>query len=118
MREKGGSLMELNIGVKFKKARKNLKLNQKEVSQIVNISKNYYSNIERGIQVPKLETFILIANTLNVPDILDEYLLPNTTAYKEIFQTTELDGLTHEEFDLIKNTITIMASNFKKTRSN
>lgn len=106
-------MVKLMIGDKFKKARKKLGWTQIQVCERVHISRIYYSNIERGIQIPKLETFILIANTLQVSDVLDDFLLPNTNRLNEMFSTDEFNGLSKPEFDIIMETIHLMASNFK-----
>lgn len=106
------------IGKKLKTARKTLGWTQKDISDKVHISRVYYSNIERGIQMPKLETFILIANTLKIPNVLEDYLLPKSPEdTKDVIMTEELNGLTMEECMMIKETIILMAKNFKRSRN-
>ena len=45
-------------------------MKQEELAEYVNLSPNYMSAIERGAKIPRLETFIRIANALNVPSDL------------------------------------------------
>ena len=42
-------------------------MKQEELAEHVSLSPNYMSAIERGVKIPRLETFIRIANTLTVP---------------------------------------------------
>ncbi len=44
-----------------------LGMKQEELAEHVSLSPNYMSAIERGVKIPRLETFIRIANTLTVP---------------------------------------------------
>lgn len=54
------------IGINIKKARKNKKLTQKELSQKVDISRNYISDIECGRYIPSVEKLLLIATVLGI----------------------------------------------------
>lgn len=54
------------VGMRIQEARKARGLTQAELSQIVDITPKYLSNIECGAKVPRLETFIAIANALEV----------------------------------------------------
>lgn len=49
----------------------------KECSERIGISTRYLADIERGDKVPKLETFLLILNTLNASadDVLQDSLV-------------------------------------------
>lgn len=54
------------IGLSIKKARKDRRLTQKELSEKINISRNYISDIECGRYVPSVEKLISIATVLNI----------------------------------------------------
>ena len=62
----GGQVDAVKVGARIKAARKVRRLTQAELAQEVDITPKYLSNIECGAKVPKLETFIEIANALEV----------------------------------------------------
>ena len=63
-------------------------MTQEEFAEKIGIIFNYVGMIERGLRVPKLETFIKIANVLGVtPD----YLLADYITAKEDKQNAELN---------------------------
>ena len=54
-----------SMGKKLKSYRAKCGWSLKECSERIGISTRYLADIERGDKVPKLETFLLILNTLN-----------------------------------------------------
>ena len=54
------------IGINIKKARKDKRLTQKELSEKVDISRNYISDIECGRYIPSVEKLLLIASVLAI----------------------------------------------------
>ena len=54
------------IGINIKKARKDKRLTQKELSEKVDISRNYISDIECGRYIPSVEKLLLIASVLGI----------------------------------------------------
>lgn len=68
------------IGTRIKEARESNNMTQERLAEIVGLSPTHISVIERGVKAPKLETFIKIANALNVTsdalllDVLDNSL--------------------------------------------
>jgi len=52
------------IGKRIQAVRKERGLTQEQLSQMVNLSTNYLSNVETGFKTPKLETLIDIINAL------------------------------------------------------
>ena len=52
------------IGKRIQRIRKQRGLTQEQLSQMVNLSTNYLSNIETGFKTPKLETLVAIMNAL------------------------------------------------------
>ena len=55
-----------SIGENIRKYRKAKKYSQEQFAEIVNLSVNYIGDIERGEKTPALDTFIAIANALEV----------------------------------------------------
>lgn len=59
--------MELaSIGRNIRKFRQAQKLRQEDLAEKAGLSVNYIGALERGEKYPSLETFIVIANVLNV----------------------------------------------------
>ena len=54
------------VGQRIKAAREAKNLTQEELAALVNLSPTHVSVIERGLKVTKLDTFIAIANALDV----------------------------------------------------
>ena len=54
------------VGQRIKDAREAKNLTQEELAALVNLSSKHVSVIERGLKVTKLDTFVAIANALDV----------------------------------------------------
>ncbi len=54
------------IGSRIKAAREKKHLTQEDLAAIVDLSSTHISVIERGVKPPKLETFVKLANALEV----------------------------------------------------
>lgn len=66
-RSKGGVAMDLKaVGQRIKEAREAKGLTQEDLAAIVDLSPTHVSVIERGLKVAKLDTFVAIANALDV----------------------------------------------------
>lgn len=66
-RSKGGVAMDLKaVGQRIKEAREVKGLTQEDLAAIVDLSPTHVSVIERGLKVAKLDTFVAIANALDV----------------------------------------------------
>ena len=65
------------MGKKLKSYRAKCGWSLKECSERIGISTRYLADIERGDKLPKLETFLLILNTLNASadDVLQDSLV-------------------------------------------
>lgn len=61
-----------SIGFKIKKAREEKGYTQEQLAEKLDLSVQHISVIERGIKAPRLETFVNIANEL---DVDADYLL-------------------------------------------
>lgn len=77
------------IGIRIKAAREERNLTQEQLAEMVGLSAAHISVIERGVKAPKLETFIEIANALNVTsdslllDVLNNSLQITATELSE-----------------------------------
>lgn len=60
-------------GKRIKEARERKNITQEELADLINMSATHISVIERGIKVPKLDTFVAIANALGIS--CDELLI-------------------------------------------
>lgn len=54
------------VGQRIKDAREAKNLTQEELAALVNLSSTHVSVIERGLKITKLDTFVAIANALDV----------------------------------------------------
>ncbi len=61
------------IGYRIQKCREKAGLKQETLAEMVELSCNYLSAIERGVKTPKLDTFIRIINALGIS--ADEVLI-------------------------------------------
>jgi transcriptional regulator, XRE family len=62
-------LKELNyieIGQKIKKARVSMGLSQEAAAELCGLSPSFYSNIERGVKIMSLKTFISICSAFSL----------------------------------------------------
>ena len=69
------------IGARIKAAREAAQLSQEALAEKVDLSRTHMSVIERGVKMPRLETFVIIANALGVSadtllfDVVDQATL-------------------------------------------
>ena len=54
------------VGKRIKAAREAKKLTQEELAALVDLSPSHISVIERGLKIPNLDSFVAIANVLQV----------------------------------------------------
>lgn len=71
------------IGRRIKAARDKKRLTQEQLAELVDLSPMHVSVIERGVKLPKLETLINIANTLDVSadELLQDVVNNQTKLY-------------------------------------
>lgn len=79
------------VGQRIKAAREAKNLTQEELAALVNLSTTHVSVIERGLKVTKLDTFVAIANALDVS--ADALLIDVVTHF--------VTGVTNELSDMI-----------------
>lgn len=60
------NLNYVEIGRRIQIKRKELKLTQEKLSEIIDVSPSYISEIERGSSISSLSTISKISNTLNI----------------------------------------------------
>ncbi|MBC3515618.1 helix-turn-helix domain-containing protein [Neobittarella massiliensis] len=81
-----------SIGKQIRKYRVQKGWRQDDLAEKADLSHNYISLIERGVKLPALDTFIRIANALEVTadmllaDVLEEHHVKNLVLYDE-FET-------------------------------
>lgn len=77
------------IGRRIKEARERKNLTQEELAELVDLSSTHVSVIERGLKATKIDTFVSIANALDVSadsllvDVLDRSALSVTSELME-----------------------------------
>lgn len=79
------------VGQRIKAAREAKNLTQEELAALVNLSTTHVSVIERGLKVTKLDTFVAIANALDV----------SADALLIVVVTHSVTGVTNELSDMI-----------------
>lgn len=77
------------VGRRIKAARETKKLTQEDLAALVGISPTHVSIIERGVKVPRLDTFVAIANALEVSA---DALLIDVADYAAINAASELSA--------------------------
>lgn len=86
------------VGRRIKAAREKKNLTQEDLASLTDISPTHVSVIERGAKIPKLDTFVSIANALEVSA---DALLVDVADYAAIGAASELSAaftaLSHEE---------------------
>ena len=90
-RSEGGATMDLKaVGQRIKAAREEKNLTQEELAALVNLSTTHVSVIERGLKVTKLDTFVAIANAL---DVSADALLIDVVTHSVTGVTNELSDM-------------------------
>lgn len=78
------------VGQRIKAAREAKNLTQEELAALVNLSTTHVSVIERGLKVTKLDTFVAIANAL---DVSADALLIDVVTHSVTAVTNELSDM-------------------------
>ena len=104
-----------SIGRRIRKFREAKGWRQEDFAEKTGLSVTYTGMIERGEKVPKLETFITIANTLNVSaDLLLADVLSTGYSVKSSEITEEIASLTPLERDRVYSVVNAMIKFEKK----
>ena len=105
-----------SIGKRIRKYRESKGWRQEDFAEKIGLSVTYTGMIERGEKVPKLETFITIANVLNVSaDMLLADVIEVGYNVKSSEMTEEIAALTPPERDRIYSVVNAMI-NFEKKK--
>jgi len=97
------------IGKNIKKKRESKSWNQEELAIRTNLSTPYIGMIERGEKIPRLETFIRIANTLDATsDELLEGVIDRGFEIRMTQYTDKIQKLTKEEQDKVYKLLDVM----------
>ena len=104
-----------SIGKRIRKYREAKGWRQEDFAEKVGLSVTYTGMIERGEKVPKLETFITIANVLGVSaDLLLADVLSTGYHVKSTEMTEEISSLPPSERDRIYSVVNAMIRFEKK----
>ena len=104
-----------SIGKRIRKERERKGWRQEDFAERIGLSVTYTGMIERGEKVPKLETFITIANVLGVSaDQLLADVLDTGYNIKSSSMTEEIEGLPHSERERIYCVVNAMIEYSKK----
>lgn len=88
----------MSIGNKIKEQREQKGITQEALAEEVGITANYLGVLERGDKLPKLTTFIKIANALKVSaDVLLVDVLSVSGAIKATYLETSISRLSEKE---------------------
>ena len=103
-----------SIGKKIRAARENRGWRQEEFAEKIGLSVTYTGMIERGEKVPKLETFIRIANVLEVSaDHLLADVLKVGYNIKSSILSEKIEKLTRQEREQIYRVLNAMIDSEK-----
>ena len=104
------------LGQRLRQFRKDAHLTQNQLAKKAGITPTYLSIIERGAQLPRLETFINLANVLSV-SADDLRMEDQTESRKNLYPSfcVPSDNLTDEQLVLVQEMIKLMCDHFKKT---
>ena len=104
-----------SLGANIQKYRKQLGLTQDEAAEKCNLSSNYFRQIELGNKVPRLETFLRIAETLNVST---ELLLAGNLSWTAEIRSNELyqklEELEPNQQRFVLDTVDALVTGIKK----
>lgn len=97
------------IGQNIRRCREARGFKRETLAEMVELSSTYMGAIERGIKLPKLETFIRIANALETPsDILLGGVLTVENQITASKLSEDLDKLPPQEQKRIFNVVRVM----------
>ena len=104
-----------SIGKRIRKCRENKGWRQEDFAEKIDLSVTYTGMIERGEKVPKLETFITIANVLGVStDVLLADVLETGYDIKSSLMTEDIAKLPKNERERIYHVVSSMIEFDKK----
>jgi len=102
------------IGARIREQRKQRKLTLERFAEMADIGAMYLSQIERGLKMPSLNTFVKIVNTLDISaDILlrDEVNAARPYVLNEM--TEKMQDLSPPQLKAISDVLDAMLHNFR-----
>ena len=111
-----------NLGLKIRFYRENSGLTQEQLSEFINISQNFLSQIENGKRCPSLKTIIKISEVLKMPIFLLFQFENNDKSKNNILKKYEplINSLNKKEqlflSDVIKETAFKLKKIFRKQK--
>lgn len=106
----------MEMGNRIKLRRKELRIKQNELAELLDISNNHMSSIETGRQKPSLDTFIRICEELKVtPDYLLLGCMHTINIPQSIFDKLQLCSV--EDIQLAKNFIELLVERNNSNRN-
>lgn len=104
-----------SIGHNIRKRRETNGLTREKLAEMVDLSTSYVSALERGEKLPKLETFIRIANALDISaDLLLNRVLSNQNQIVASELAKQIEHLSISEQRRILNVVNTMVSDANK----
>ena len=103
------------IGKRLKQYRLDVGLTQEELAEMVEISSNYLSAIEREVKIPKLDTLIRIINALQLSaddilqDVVDASFKSECTRLEK-----KIQGLPRREKERIIRVVDVLVEEAEK----
>ena len=104
----------IEMGSRIKLRRKELRIKQNELAELLDISNNHMSSIENGTQKPSMDIFIKICEALKVtPDYLLLGCMHAGNVPQDIMDKLRL--CSEEDIQLTKNIVEILVDRNKTT---
>ncbi|MGN0521925.1 MAG: helix-turn-helix domain-containing protein [Eubacterium sp.] len=101
-----------SMGLRIKNKRKNLKLTQEEIAEMLDISVKHFSEVERGLTGLSIENLIKLSNILGVS--IDYIVKGEADKDKWNCIISDLQNIPEDKEDLVKNTIRTICELAKK----
>lgn len=102
------------IGARIQQARNDHGLTQEQLAEMVGLTPTHISVLERGAKPPKFNTFIAIANALNVSaDELLVDVLYTSSDIRSSWLSKELDMLSADQKSLVVSVVETMVQQMK-----
>lgn len=99
-------MKDKRIGMRIKQRRKELGFTQEQFAEMLNVSVNYISTIERGASFPRYDKLIMILNTLQTSaDSIFCDVVNYSGGFKASMLSDELEELPPEEQKRIREIV-------------
>lgn len=90
----------INIGKRIQQRRKQLSLTQEQVAEMMNVSVQMISNLERGNKAIRIDNLVNLSNILNIST---DYILTGKETITDLSALTErIQSLTEKEQQMIE----------------